>query len=169
MATIIEVNGHAPDIDADAFVAETAVIAGDVRLAAGVSVWFGCVLRSEQATTAIGEDTNIQDLTVIHTDPWAPVSIGSRVTIGHRCVMHGCTIEDDALIGMGAVVLNEAVVGRGAVVAAGAVVSSGTQIPPLTVYAGIPARELTRATVPGIPRPNVESYAKLAHIYRSEK
>ncbi len=165
MTTPLTVNGLTPQIDEGAFVAETAVLAGDVRLAAGASVWFGCVLRSEVEAITVGADSNIQDLTVVHTDPGSPVVVGERVTVGHRVVLHGCTVEDDALIGMGAVVLNGAVVGAGAVVAAGAVVTAGTQVPAGALVAGVPAKVLDRP-VPDVPRVNVGAYLMLADAYR---
>ena len=165
MATVITVNDHTPEIDDSAFLAETAVVAGRVRLGPRVSVWFGTVVRSEVDSITVGADTNIQDLTVLHTDPGSPVVLGERVTVGHRAVLHGCTVEDDALIGMGAVVLNGAVVGRGAVVAAGAVVTQGMQVPEMALVAGVPAKVLDRP-VPDVPRPNVEAYLMLSEAYR---
>ena len=92
MATVLTVNDHTPAIDESAFVAETAVIAGDVRLGPRASVWFGSVLRSEIESITVGADTNIQDLSVVHTDPGSPVVLGERVTVGHHVVLHGCTI-----------------------------------------------------------------------------
>ena len=160
----ITVNGLSPQVDENAFVADTAVLAGDVRLAAGASVWFGCVLRSEVESITVGKDTNIQDLSVVHTDPGSPVVLGDRVTVGHRVVLHGCTVRDDALIGMGAVVLNGAVIGRGAVVAAGAVVTAGTQVPEMALVAGVPAKVLDRP-VPDVPRINVQAYLMLSAAY----
>lgn len=165
MATVLTVNDHTPAIDETAFVAETAVVAGDVRLGPRSSVWFGSVLRSEIESITVGADTNIQDLSVVHTDPGSPVVLGDRVTVGHHVVLHGCTVEDDALIGMGAVVLNGAVIGRGAVVAAGAVVTAGTQVPEMALVAGVPAKVLDRP-VPDVPRPNVEGYVMLSAAYR---
>lgn len=165
MATVITVNDHTPAIDPGAFLAETAVVAGNVRLGPGASVWFGSVLRSEVDSITVGKDTNIQDLSVVHTDPGSPVVLGDRVTVGHRAVLHGCTVEDDALIGMGAVVLNGAVIGRGAVVAAGAVVTQGTVVPEMALVAGVPAKVLDRP-VPDVPRPNVGAYLMLSAAYR---
>ena len=166
MSSPITVNGLTPQISATAFVAANAVVAGDVRLGERVSVWYGCVLRSEVDSLTIGAESNVQDLTVIHTDPGSPVVLGERVTVGHRVVLHGCTVEDDALIGMGAVVLNGAVVGRGAVIAAGAVVTAGTVVPEMTLYAGVPAKRLDRP-VPDVPRINVEAYLLLAAAYQA--
>ena len=165
MPTILTVNDRTPSVHEQAFLAETAVVAGDVELAAGVSVWFGTVIRSEHERVTVGADTNIQDLTAVHTDPSAPVMIGERVTVGHRSVLHGCTVEDDVLIGMGAVVMNGARVGRGALVAAGAVVTEGTEIPPMSLAVGVPAKVIDRP-VPEVPRANVASYLALAEQYR---
>ena len=166
MPTLLTVNGLTPSVDETAFVADNAVLAGDVRLGQRVSVWFGCVLRSEIEAITIGEDSNVQDLTVVHTDPGSPVVLGDRVTVGHHVVLHGCSVEDDALIGMGAVVLNGAVIGRGAVVAAGAVVTQGTVVPEMSLVAGVPAKVLDRP-VPELPRPNVAGYLALAEAYRA--
>lgn len=166
MARILSVGEVAPRIDPDAYVAPSATIAGDVELAAGVSVWFGCVVRSEAATVTIGRDSNLQDLTVVHTDSDYPTTIGERVTVGHRAILHGCTVEDDALIGMGAIVLNGAVIGRGALVAAGAVVREGMEVPPMTLVAGVPAKLLEGRAVPEVPRSNVANYLDLAAQYR---
>lgn len=166
MSKLITVNGLTPQVDPSAFLAEGVFLAGDVHLGARSSVWFGCVLRSEVERITIGEETNVQDLTVVHTDPGSPVVIGDRVTVGHRAVLHGCTVEDDALIGMGAVVLNGAVIGRGAVVAAGAVVPQGMQVPEMSLVVGIPAKVLDRP-VPDVPRINVAAYLQLADAYRA--
>ena len=166
MSKLITVNGLTPQVDPSAFVAEGVFLVGDVHLGARSSVWFGCVLRSEVERITIGQETNVQDLTVVHTDPGSPVVIGDRVTVGHRAVLHGCTVEDDALIGMGAVVLNGAVIGRGAVVAAGAVVPQGMQVPEMSLVVGIPAKVLDRP-VPDVPRINVEAYLQLAEAYRA--
>lgn len=162
---VLAVGDRRPRIHETAYVAPGAVVAGDVELASGVSVWFSSVVRSELAQIRIGADSNLQDGTVVHADPEFPTTVGERVTVGHRAILHGCTVEDDALIGMGAVVLNGATVGRGAVVAAGAVVREGTEVPPMTLAVGVPAKILER-DVPEIPRPNVEGYRYLAGLYR---
>lgn len=165
MPTVLSVNGRRPRIPPGAFLADTAVVAGDVELAEGVSVWFGTVIRSERERITIGAETNIQDLTAVHTDPASPVVVGERVTVGHRCVLHGCTLEDDVLVGMGAVVMNDAHVGHGALIAAGAVVTEGTVIPPMSLAVGVPAKVVDRP-VPPVPRGNVAGYLDLAHLYR---
>lgn len=162
---ILTVNDFTPVVADTAWIAPTAVVAGDVRLEGGVSVWFGTVIRSEVASVTIGADSNIQDNSVIHADPGFDVTLGERVTVGHRVVLHGCTIGDDVLVGMGAVVLNGAVVGDGAVIGAGAVVTEGAVIPPNTVAVGIPAK-VRDIPVPPVPRPNVPAYLWLKDIYK---
>jgi carbonic anhydrase/acetyltransferase-like protein (isoleucine patch superfamily) len=127
-------------VDGGAFVAKNAIVTGNVSLSADVGIWFGCVVRGDDAPITIGERTNVQDLTMIHADTGKPNLIGRDVTIGHRCVLHGVRIGDGALIGMGAVLLGGSVVGEGALVAAGAVVREGFVVPPRTLVAGVPAK-----------------------------
>ena len=137
---LLALAGDRPDIADDAFVAPGATVIGRVRLRSRSSVWYGCVLRGDTADIDIGERTNVQDGTVVHADPGYPTIVGDRVTIGHRAVIHGCRIDDDVLVGMGAVVMNGAHIGRGSVIAAGAVVTQGTDIPEASLVAGIPAK-----------------------------
>jgi carbonic anhydrase/acetyltransferase-like protein (isoleucine patch superfamily) len=127
-------------IDSTVFVARGAIVLGDVALGRDASVWFNAVIRGDTDKITIGAETNIQDLTMIHADPGIPCSVGNRVTVGHRVILHGCTIEDDCLIGMGAVVLNKAVIGRGSVIGAGALILEGTIIPAGSVVVGSPGR-----------------------------
>lgn len=158
-----------PVIAPSAWVHATAVVIGRVELGADVSVWPGAVLRGDRDLIRVGSESNVQDGAVLHCDPGKPCLIGARVTIGHRAVVHGCTVEDGALIGIGAVVLNGAVVGRGALVAAGAVVMEGQVIPTDVLVAGVPAkvvRALTpeqRARVAG----GYRTYVELKERYRS--
>ncbi len=165
MSNILPVAGHKPDVSRAAFVAPNAVIAGDVVLEEGASVWYGCVIRAEYATVRIGPRSNIQDLTVIHADPDVPVTVGADVTVGHRAVVHGCTIEDGALVGMGAVVLNGAVIGRGSIVGAGAVVREGFEVPAAHLALGVPATVRPMPSPPDGPYPNVAAYEHLSHLY----
>jgi len=116
------------------------VVLGDVTLGPRASVWYGAVLRGDTAPIVVGEASNLQDGTVVHVDTDRPATIGARVGVGHRVVLHGCTVEDECLIGMGSVLLNGVRVGRGSVVAAGAVVPEGMAIPPGSVVMGVPAR-----------------------------
>src|SRR6185312_10404645 len=144
MAMLIEVDGVAPTIGRDVFLAPTAVITGDVRIGDRASVWFGAVLRGDISHIEIGAETSIQDGAVVHCERDNPTVIGRRVTVGHNALLEGCVIEDGALIGMGATVLHDARVGTGAIVAAGAVVPDRGQVAAGTLAAGVPAREKKR-------------------------
>jgi carbonic anhydrase/acetyltransferase-like protein (isoleucine patch superfamily) len=123
-----------------AWVADNATITGEVTLGEDVSVWFGSVLRGDDAPITIGCRTNIQDLSMIHADPGVPLFIGEEVTVGHRCILHGALIGDRCLIGMGAILLAGSKVGEGAVVGAGALLKEGFVVPPRTLVVGVPAR-----------------------------
>jgi len=127
-------------IDPSAFIAPGAVVLGDVTLGRDASIWYNCVVRGDMAPIVIGASTNIQDLTMVHVDEGVPCTIGARVGVGHRAILHGCTVEDDALVGMGAVLLNGVVVGRGSVIGAGAVLPEGLVVPPASLVLGVPAR-----------------------------
>ncbi|MDT0406917.1 gamma carbonic anhydrase family protein, partial [Streptomyces edwardsiae] len=137
---IVSVAGHTPQIDPDAWVAPNASVIGQVSLAAGTSVWYGATLRAEAEPIEVGEGSNIQDGVTVHVDPGFPCRIATGVTVGHNVVLHGCTVEQDSLVGMGAVVLNGAVIGAGSLVAAGAVVPQGMVVPPRSLVAGVPAK-----------------------------
>jgi len=129
-----------PVVAASAFIAPGAVVLGDVTLGERSSVWYLAVLRGDMAPISIGDDTNIQDGTIVHVDEGAPCRIGRRVGVGHRVILHGCTVEDDCLIGMGSILLNDVHVGTGSVIAAGAVVPEGMRIPPGSLVMGVPGR-----------------------------
>jgi carbonic anhydrase/acetyltransferase-like protein (isoleucine patch superfamily) len=131
---------HPKLIHPTAYVAPNATIVGQVHVAAGASIWFGCVLRGDDASITIGARTNVQDVSVIHVDVDEPCTLGEGVTVGHRAVLHSATVEDGALIGIGAIVLNGAVVGQEAIVGAGALVTRGMVIPPRHLALGIPAK-----------------------------
>ena len=133
-------DGNRPDVAPDAFIAPATVVVGRVRIGARSSVWYGSVLRGDDEEILVGEDTNIQDLSLLHADPGFPAALGDRVTIGHRVIVHGATVEDDVLIGMGAILLNGAKIGSGSVVAAGAVVTPGTEVPEDSLVAGLPGK-----------------------------
>lgn len=137
---LLPFGGTEPEIADEAWVAPGATLIGAVRLLPRSSVWYTAVLRGDGDTITVGEGSNIQDGCVLHTDPGFPVLIGSGVSVGHRAVLHGCTVEDDVLIGMGAIVLNGTLIGRGSLVAAGAVVLGDVVIPPNSLVAGVPAR-----------------------------
>lgn len=154
-------------VEGGAFVARNAIVTGDVSLGEDVGVWFGCVLRGDDAAISVGRRSNVQDLTMIHADPGAPNVIGSEVTIGHRCVLHGVRIGDGALIGMGAVLLGGCSVGEEALVAAGAVVREGFEVPGGTLVAGVPAKVI-RALTPEERkhfRASAEGYVQKLRLY----
>ena len=128
------------DIHPTAFVAPGAAIMGDVTLGEDASVWYGAVLRGDMAPIIIGAQTCLQDGTIAHVDDDLPCTIGRRVGVGHRVILHGCTVEDECLIGMGSVLLNGVRIGTGSVVAAGAVIPEGMQVPPRSLVMGVPGR-----------------------------
>jgi carbonic anhydrase/acetyltransferase-like protein (isoleucine patch superfamily) len=129
-----------PTIHPTAFIAPNASIMGDVTIGAEASVWYGAVLRGDMAPIVIGSQTNLQDGTMVHVDEEVPCRIGSRVGVGHRVILHGCTVEDECLIGMGSILLNNVVIGTGSVVGAGAVLPEGMQVPPRSLVLGVPGR-----------------------------
>ncbi len=142
MAHILPFGGRTPRIHPTAFVAPTAVLIGDVEVGAGSSIWFGAVLRAEQGSIEVGPDANIQDNCVLHTDDGLHLSVGCNTSVGHGAVLHGCTIGDDVVVGMGSRVLNGARVGSESLLAAGAVVLEGSEAPPRSLLAGVPAKVL---------------------------
>lgn len=164
-ALLLPVHGIMPTLGPDCFVADNATIVGDVVLGRGCTVWFTAVIRGDVNCIRIGDETNVQDGAVLHcTFERAALTIGARVSIGHRAIVHGCTIEDDVLIGMGAIVMDHAVVGRGCLIAAGAVVLERTVCEPGYLYAGVPAQKiklLSEAQRAGIARTaaNYQRYA----------
>jgi carbonic anhydrase/acetyltransferase-like protein (isoleucine patch superfamily) len=159
------------NIDPSAFIHPLAAVIGDVTLGARVSVWPTAVLRGDTDRIRIGDDSNVQDGAVLHVDVGFPLVVGSRVSIGHRAVLHGATVEDDCLIAMGAILLNGVVVGAGSLVGAGAVCREGMRIPPRSVVLGVPgrvAREATSEITERIRR-TMESYLELQTEYRQGK
>jgi len=125
---------------APAFIARGAIVLGDVRLGRDASIWYNSVVRGDTELVEVGDGANIQDLALLHADPGFPCLVGPRVTVGHRAILHGCTVEEDCLIGMGAILLNGVRVGRGSVVGAGALLTEGMQVPPGSVVVGVPGK-----------------------------
>ncbi|MCW2668547.1 MAG: gamma carbonic anhydrase family protein [Frankiales bacterium] len=136
----ISVGGSSPEVDPTAWVAPDAVLAGAVTIGPEASVWYATVIRGDGDTIRVGARSNIQDGCVLHTDPGLQLVVGEGVSVGHRAVLHGCVVEDDVLIGMGAIVMNGAHIGTGSLVAAGALVTEGTKIPPRSLVVGAPAK-----------------------------
>ncbi len=165
---IIPIQGRAPQLHAESWVAPNATVIGQVTLAAKASVWYSATLRAEFEPIEIGFGSNLQDGVTAHVDPGFPVRVGSGVSVGHNAVLHGCTIEDDCLIGMGAIVLNGAVIGAGSLVGAGAVVPQGTVVPPGSLVAGVPGkvrRELSGEEKAG-NQLNAQVYQGLIELHR---
>jgi carbonic anhydrase/acetyltransferase-like protein (isoleucine patch superfamily) len=149
------------------FVAPSATVIGDVTLTANVSIWFGAVVRADKDRIVIGENSNIQDNSVVHTSTGHPVIIGSNVSVGHGAILHGCTLSDRVLVGMGAIVLNGAVVGADSVIGAGAVVTEGMTVPPCSVVVGVPGKVIKQASDAQKQHivTNARSYVELASEY----
>jgi len=161
LANFLPFDGKEPQVASDAFVAPTAVLIGDVVVEEGASVWFGAVLRADFSRIVVGTGSNIQDNSVLHTNEGQPTLIGSNVTVGHLSMLHGCVIEDEALIGMGSIVLDRARIGRRAMLAAGSVVNEGGEIPPEVLAAGAPA-----AVKKALDGSSSKWVATAAHEYR---
>jgi carbonic anhydrase/acetyltransferase-like protein (isoleucine patch superfamily) len=143
MAIIKTIRGFTPQFGANCFLADNSVVVGEVIMGDNCTVWFNAVVRGDVNSITIGNDTNIQDGAVIHcTYQKAKTVIGSKVSVAHNAIVHGCTIEDNVLIGMGAIVMDDAVIGEGSVIAAGAIILPGTRVEPGSIYAGIPAKKI---------------------------
>ncbi|WP_019928428.1 gamma carbonic anhydrase family protein [Nocardia sp. BMG111209] len=157
-----------PQIDETAWLAPNATVIGRVRVGAEAGIWYGAVVRADVEDVTIGARTNIQDGCALHADPGFPLTLGAGVSVGHNAILHGCTIEDNVLIGMGATVLNGAVVGTGSLIAANALIPEGAQIPPGSLVAGVPGkvrRELGPAEIDRI-RLNATVYVQNIGVHR---
>ncbi len=160
--------GKEPKIAETAFLAENCVIIGEVELRDKANIWYGAVLRGDEGSIEVGENTNIQDNATVHTAKEFPVVLGKNITVGHNAVVHGCTVGDGTMIGMGAVVLNGAKIGKGCLIAAGALVKEGAQIPDYSLCVGVPAkviRQIDENAQQGI-LDNAAMYVHLAEEYQ---
>ncbi|MGF6273830.1 carbonic anhydrase/acetyltransferase-like protein (isoleucine patch superfamily) [Massilia sp. UYP11] len=167
---IYQLGEHAPEIDPSAYVADTATLVGNVTLAANASVWFGATLRGDNERITIGENSNVQEGTVMHTDPGYPLDIGKNVTVGHQAMLHGCTVGDGSLIGIQAVVLNGARIGKGCLVGAGALVTEGKEFPDHSLILGSPAkvvRTLTQEDLLRLER-TAASYVARGQLFKAQ-
>jgi carbonic anhydrase/acetyltransferase-like protein (isoleucine patch superfamily) len=168
--TIYQLGEHSPEIDASAFVADNATVIGKVTLQANASVWYGVTIRGDNERITIGENSNVQEGTILHTDMGYPMSIGRDVTIGHQAMLHGCTVGDGALIGIQAVVLNGAKIGKGCLVGAGALVTEGKEFADNMLIIGSPAKAVRELTAEDVARlkGNADGYVKRAQLFKSQ-
>jgi carbonic anhydrase/acetyltransferase-like protein (isoleucine patch superfamily) len=168
--SVFEFDGKRPQLDPDAYVAPTAALIGDVRLAAGASVWFGAVLRGDDSWIEVGEGSNIQDNAMVHCSEDMPTIIGSNVTVGHNALLEGCVVEDGALVGTGAIMLQRSRLGAGAMLAAGSVLGEGQEVPAGYLAAGVPAKvkkELSGSSADWIVGP-ASHYQEMGRAYRQK-
>ena len=159
--------GQQPSVPADSWVAPSADLIGDVRLGHGVGIWFGAVIRADNTPITVGDRTNIQEGAVMHSDPGSPLTVGEGCTVGHRAILHGCTVGDNVLIGMGATVLNGAVIGDDCLLGAGALVTEGKSFAPGSLIVGAPARtvrQLSPEQIAGL-RMSAAAYAAKQRDY----
>ena len=166
---VYEVDGKTPQVDSTAWIADSAQVMGHVTLGPDASVWFGCVLRGDTESMTIGEGSNIQDLTVMHADHGLPLTLGKHVTVGHKVMLHGCTIGDESVIGIGAIVLNGARIGKNCLVGAGSLVTEGKEFPDGSMIMGTPAkvvRQLTPEQIEGL-RLSAQHYIDNARMFRA--
>lgn len=166
--SLYELDGKTPLIAQNAYVADGARVIGNVTLEARSSVWFNAVLRGDNEPIVIGEETNVQDGAVMHTDPGFPMTIGARVTIGHSAIVHGCTVGEGSLVGMGAIIMNGAKIGRGCLIGANALVPEGKEIPDGSLVLGSPGKvvkQIDDATREGLLKA-AQIYVERSHHYR---
>lgn len=163
--------GIVPKIAASAYIDPSAQVIGDIVVGERSSIWPNVTARGDVNSIRIGDESNVQDNSVLHCDAGLfPLNIGNRVTVGHLAMLHGCTIEDDCLIGIGAIVLNGAKIGKGSVIAAGAVVPEGAEVPPMSMVMGVPAKVKRQVTDEERERfrQNAQRYVEATRIYREE-
>lgn len=165
---IIDYKNTTPSIDESAFIAETAVLTGKVTVKKNANIWYGAVLRGDMSSIEIGEDSNVQDNAVVHTGVKTPAVIGKGVTVGHGAIIHGATVGDNTLVGMGSIVLDGAVIGKNCIIGAGAVVTGGTEIPDGSLVLGTPAKVAKPVSLAQIAanKINAAAYVKLGKDYK---
>ncbi|SHM21392.1 Carbonic anhydrase or acetyltransferase, isoleucine patch superfamily [Roseovarius litoreus] len=167
--TLYALDGRSPTIAEDTWIAPDANVIGNVTLEEAASIWFGCTLRGDNELILIGAGTNVQENTVMHTDPGCPLTIGAGCTIGHKAMLHGCTIGDNTLVGMGATILNRAVIGRNCLIGAGALITEGKEIPDNSLVVGSPGRvirTLDEAAIEGL-RESARHYQRNMRRFRA--
>ncbi len=169
---LYKINDSAPSLpqDGSAWIAPSADVIGDARLGERVSVWFGAVIRADNTPIEIGDRSNVQDGAMLHSDPGAPLSVGSDCTIGHHAILHGCTLGNNVLVGMGAKILNKAVIPDNCLVGAGALVTEGKTFPPGSLIVGVPAkavRDLDEEAIAGLRR-SAQEYGEKRSVYQQQ-
>lgn len=167
---IYQLGDHAPEIDPSAYVADSANIIGKAKIAARASVWFNVTIRGDNELITVGENSNVQESCVLHTDLGFPLTIGKNVTIGHQAMLHGCSIGDGALVGIQAVVLNGAKIGRNCLIGAGALVTEGKEFPDNSLIIGSPAKAVRTLSEEDIARMhrNTASYVERGQHYKTQ-
>lgn len=168
--SLYKLGDQSPRVDKDCYIADTATIIGNVTLGPESSVWFGAVIRGDNERIEIGAQANVQDNAVLHTDPGYPMTLGARVTVGHQATLHGCSIDEDTLIGMQAIVLNGASIGKNSIVGAGALVTEGKSFPAGSLILGSPAKVVAEVTDEQIAmiRHAANSYVERGRRYRAD-
>ncbi|HEV2612757.1 MAG TPA: gamma carbonic anhydrase family protein [Noviherbaspirillum sp.] len=167
---IYQLGEHAPDIDPSAYIADSANIIGKARIEANASVWYEATIRGDNELITIGENSNVQEGSVLHTDPGFPLTVGKNVTIGHQAMLHGCVIGDGSLVGIQAVILNGAKIGRNCLVGAGALVTEGKEFPDNSLIIGSPAKAVRTLGDEDVARlgRNAESYVKRGQLFKQQ-
>ena len=167
---IYQLGEHTPEIDTSAYIAESASIIGKVKIDANASIWFGVTIRGDNELISVGENSNVQESCVLHTDLGYPLTIGKNVTIGHQAMLHGCTIGDGSLIGIQAVVLNGAKIGKNCLVGAGALVTEGKEFPDNSLIIGTPAKVVRSLSEEDIARlqGNTDNYVKRGQLFKTQ-
>ncbi|MFZ6766273.1 gamma carbonic anhydrase family protein [Undibacterium sp. Di26W] len=167
---IYQLGEIAPDIDASAYIADSANIIGKVKIETNASIWFDVTIRGDNELITVGENSNIQEACILHTDPGYPLTIGNYVTVGHQAMLHGCTIGEGSLVGIQAVILNGAKIGKNSLVGAGALVTEGKEFPDNSLIIGSPAkavRTLTEADIAGLRR-NADTYVQRGQAFKTQ-
>lgn len=167
---IYQLGEHAPDVDPSAYVTESANVIGKVRIEANASIWFGVTIRGDNELITVGENSNVQESSVLHTDPGMPLTIGKNVTVGHQAMLHGCTIGDGSLVGIQAVVLNGAKIGRNSLVGAGALVTEGKEFPDNSLILGSPAKAVRTLSEDDVARMQrgTQTYVTRAQTFKRD-
>lgn len=167
---VYKLGEHTPDIHPSAYVTESANVIGKVRIEANASVWFGVTIRGDNELITIGEGSNVQENSVLHTDPGMPLTIGKNVTVGHQAMLHGCTVGEGSLIGIQAVVLNGAKIGRNCLVGAGALVTEGKEFPDNSLIIGAPAKAVRTLSEDDVARMQrgTQTYVARAQAYKRD-